>query len=215
MRLVAVADTHGSYKELFVPNGDVLIIAGDLTAQHNSVKQLCAFNAWLGKQPHTYKIVIAGNHDGILETYPGFSARILTNCIYLENSGCIIDGIRFWGSPITPTYLTWYFMADRGKKIQKYWNQIPETTDILITHGPPFSILDSVPLTMSSYKLGEKHLGCVDLLERIKKIKPKVHIFGHIHHSYGQTMKDGILFVNASVMNEQYEGVNKPIVIDI
>jgi Icc-related predicted phosphoesterase len=204
MKITVISDTHQSHNLLSLKPADMLIYCGDIDAYNQS--DLWQFNKWLGKQPFIYKIVIAGNHDRYLEEC-GFKSvqKQLSNAIYLENSSIKIKGINFYGSPITPTFLDWYFMCDRNN-ISKYWNAIPLKTDVLITHGPPFGILD--------YAIYSKeHVGCAVLLERINVIKPKLHCFGHIHYNYGIYKNEHTTFINASLMNEQYALVNKPISI--
>jgi Icc-related predicted phosphoesterase len=111
---------------------------------------------------------------------------------------------------MSPVFLNWFFMAQRGKSIKKYWDMIPSNTDILITHCPPYGILDWIPFCYDNH-----NVGCEELLKVVCKIKPKVHIFGHIHGSYGTYIGNETLFVNVSVMNEEYQVVNKPKEIDI
>ena len=96
-------------------------------------------------------------------------------------------------------------MADRGEDIRRYWNMIPSETDVIITHGPANRILDAAPRGAWF-----DYVGCQELLARIKQIKPKVHISGHIHFSHGTEENNGTKFYNVSVMNEEYEIVNKP-----
>lgn len=211
MKIIAISDTHGSHRQLKVPNGDVLIHAGDVLA-NNYPNEIIDFNNWLSTLPHKHKIVIAGNHDEFMYNTGVKTIRntYLTNCIYLENSSCIIDGIKFYGSPITPTFMDWFFMAERGKEIQnKYWSNIDRDTDVLVTHGPPMGIMDKVITHV------EKTVGCADLLWTVKQLKPKVHIFGHIHAGHGIIKQDNIIFANASVMNEEYEIEYMPLEINI
>jgi len=210
MKLICIADTHCNYKNLEVPEGDILIHAGDIDAYQYS-SELKDFNKWLGKLPHKYKIVIGGNHDKYLfETDTNKIRSYLTNAIYLENSGCEIEKIKFWGSPVTPRFGRWFFMAERGADINEYWKMIPKDTDILITHGPPYNILDAV-----AFSYGNHHVGCSELLNIIKKIKPKFHIFGHIHSSSGIYKEDNTTFVNASILDEDYQVAYEPITIEI
>ena len=212
MKLIIISDTHGEYKKLInLPKGDVLIYAGDISTYGEKI-EFKDFNVWLGKQGHKHKIVIAGNHDKYLSTVGEFEiGNLLSNCTYLENDGVEINGVKFWGSPITPTFLNWYFMADRGEEIRKYWDLIPDDTNVLITHGPAYGILDKV-----DPRYGEGSIGCEELWERIKKLeKLKLHCFGHIHGSYGFYKREGLQFINASLMNEDYELVNKPIEVEI
>jgi Icc-related predicted phosphoesterase len=102
-------------------------------------------------------------------------------------------------------------MVNRGAEIKKYWDMIDKDTDVLITHGPPYGILDYTPLTYNK----DHHVGCEELLRKLNALKIKVHIFGHIHYSCGKVHRNETTFVNASVMNEDYEVVNKPVVVEI
>ena len=85
-----------------------------------------------------------------------------------------IDNITFWGSPYTPEFLNWAFMYPRGTSSKLYWNLIADNLDVLVTHGPPFGILDETAP-------GKEHLGCEELLNAVKEKEPRVHLFGHIH----------------------------------
>ena len=123
---------------------------------------------------------------------------------YLDDSGCEIEGIRFWGSPITPEFCNWAFMRE-PRDIGRHWDAIPDDTDVLITHGPPHGILDQCP----------DSVGCEQLLEAVKRVGPKVHAFGHIHEGHGILEKDGTTFVNASIMDGRYRPVNAPIGVEV
>ena len=206
MKVICISDTHTKHRELKVPNGDILIHAGDIGGR--DINTYIDFNKWIGDLPHKYKIIIAGNHDSYIYYNPTSTRRILTNCIYLENESCIIEGLKIWGSPISPTFKDWFFMANRGDEISKYWDLIPKDTDILITHSPSLGILDKMDSTKES-------LGCWDLKRKIQKIKPKLHIYGHIHGAYGIYKGKYTTYINASSTNEFYEIVNKPVEIEI
>ena len=127
--------------------------------------------------------------------------------IYLNDSGIEIDGITFWGSPITPWFFNWAFNRHRGEAIKKHWDLIPHNIDVLITHGPAHTILDKTTKGACA--------GCEGLLQKVQEIKPKVHICGHIHEAYGKTEKYGTVFINASILNEKYELRNHAASIDI
>ena len=217
MRIVALADTHGMHYDVKVPDGDILIHAGDF-CNHGVLSEVIEFNNWLRDLPHKMKVVIAGNHDVCFDKGCTGSSSVakllLSEALYLENSGyCGLEDNKeyfLWGSPMTPTFNDWAFMEDRDK-IDRYWSMIPKKTDILVTHGPAYGVLDKVPLTyMSTHSVG-----CEGLLEKINKVKPKIHIFGHIHASYGITKIKDTVFVNCSICNEEYDIVNEPVVIDI
>ncbi len=208
MKIVCISDTHNDYHRLEIPDGDILIHAGDIDAFSLS-SELTDFNLWMASLPHKHKIVVAGNHDSYIDTTPLNVVRTHLHSVhYLENSGCEIDCIKIWGSPVTPMFNNWSYMSERGQEINEFWQMIPDDTNILITHGPAYGILDR------TFFPREEHVGCKDLLNRINEIKPKLHIFGHIHPDYGQTKINGTTFVNASMMNNEYRLANKPIVIE-
>lgn len=193
MKIICISDTHNLHKDLKIPDGDILIHAGDMTCV-GGIDEIKEFNEWLGTLPHRHKIVIAGNHDLYFESAPFLANSLVTNAIYLNDSGIEIEGLKIWGSPISPNFQDWAFNRERGESIRKHWEMIPEDTDILITHCPPFGILD--------FNDKEKHEGCQDLLEIIQqKIKPRLHIFGHLHDAHGQTKIGETIFVNASIVN--------------
>lgn len=217
MRLVVTSDCHGRLSEARLPKGDVLILAGDLLAnrsgdpdtdaafQLNAIRELDDFCGNLGFK---HVLMIAGNHDWVFERYKD-AHRVLKNIIYLEDSGFEIDGLKFWGSPHQPWFYDWAFNHPRnGAALEHYWSLIPDSTDVLITHGPPYGILD-LP-----FGKGEP-AGCELLLKRVHKIEPRVHIFGHIHGSYGKQQIGKTLFVNACLCNEAYDPVNPPQVVDL
>jgi Icc-related predicted phosphoesterase len=199
LRIVAISDTHGSHRQAVIPDGDVFIHAGDFMRSGTHRTELSDFNDWLGSLPHTHKLVIAGNHDIALEKCPSEAKKYLTNCVYLEDSEVIIEGFKFYGSPISPTFYNWAFNVDRGPAIKKYWDRIPYDTDVLITHGPPEGILDTI-----SFR-DPRHLGCRDLRIRVKHIAPQAHIFWHIHGGAGQLLDPPTKFYNVSFLNESYQ----------
>jgi Icc-related predicted phosphoesterase len=208
VRIVCISDTHGQHAKLSVPDGDILIHAGDFAAFGDTPIEIIDFNQWLGTLPHRHKVVIAGNHDWMFGRHPGAARELLTNAIYLENSGTELAGLKIWGSPVQPEFNNWAFNIARGAAIRRYWQMIPASTNVLITHGPPFSILDIAHPTTA-------HLGCEELAEAVQQIRPRLHVFGHIHGGYGETKANGTQFVNASVVDEAYHLVNAPQVIEI
>ena len=126
---------------------------------------------------------------------------------YLKDEAIDIKGIKIWGSPYTPWFFKWAFNKRRGEALAEHWKNIPGDADLVLSHGPPFGILDMV--------INEQHAGDRDLLKKLLEVKPKVHVFGHIHESHGMVKRQGIRFVNACVLNESYELVHKPIVFDL
>jgi Icc-related predicted phosphoesterase len=208
LKFTAISDTHGKHQQLSLPPGDVLIHAGDISGRGNEVEVIDFLN-WFTTQNFEHKILIAGNHDFYFEREPADQIKKILpkNIIYLNDSGATINNIKIWGSPITPWFYNWAFNRHRGNEIKKHWDLIPGDTEILITHGPVYGILDN---TNSGHSAG-----CEDLLNRVNAIKPKLHICGHIHEAYGVIKKSGATFINASVLNERYELVNEPIIFEL
>ena len=204
MKFVVISDTHGQHKKLNLPHGDVIINAGDVSKRGNK-EEVVEFLTWFAELRFEYKIFIAGNHDFFFEQASEIEIKSLipSNIIYLCNSEVVINGIKIWGSPITPFFYNWAFNRHRGDDISRYWDQIPADTNIIITHGPPLSILDRTTQGLN--------VGCEDLLHKIQEVKPKFHIFGHIHEAYGQIENESTHYINASVLNERYTLNNDPI----
>jgi Icc-related predicted phosphoesterase len=199
--IVAISDTHGFHDAVDIPAGDILIHAGDLT-RHGEMADVREFNDFLGGLPHPVKIVIAGNHDFCFESDPEMCRTHLTNAIYLQDQAVTVEGIRFYGSPWQPWFFDWAFNLQRGPEIREKWDLIPEDTDVLITHGPPFGHGDRT--------IRGERVGCQDLLEVVEQIQPKVHIFGHIHEGHGLTHNEHTTFINASICGVSYRPKNTP-----
>jgi Icc-related predicted phosphoesterase len=197
-RLVLLADSHGYHAGLSVPEGDILVHAGDLTGR-GRLHELEDTNRWLLSLPHPFKIAIAGNHDFCFEEEPEAARRVLTAAIYLQDEAVEVGGIRFWGSPWQPWFYDWAFNLKRGPALAHKWALIPDQVDVLVTHGPPAGILDKT--------FDGREVGCEDLLRRVEQVKPKLHVFGHIHEGRGALWRDGTLFVNASVSEGQEPAV--------
>lgn len=209
MRIVALSDTHGMHGRVDVPDGDILIHCGDLTA-HGEPEELMDFASWLDGLPHLYKVVIAGNHDFCLHQRQE-SRRVLSSigAFYLQDQQLTIymhgHGLRIYGSPWTPEYGHWAFMLPRqGQALMERWDQIPEGLDILVTHGPPVGQGD---LTYAGDRAG-----CAMLASRLIKASPTLHLFGHIHEGYGVDPRGR--WANVSVCDRNYRPVNPPLVID-
>lgn len=208
MKFVTIADTHGKHSSLRLPPGDAIIHAGDISMKGDK-EEVVDFLKWFDNQDFEHKILIAGNHDFFFERESDEHIQELLpkNVVYLKDSLTTINGLKIWGSPITPWFFNWAFNRHRGDPIKRHWDLIPTDTDILITHGPIFRTLDA--------NSEGQHVGCKDLFNKVQEIKPKVHICGHIHESYGSIEKSGIKFINASVLNADYELTNIPIEFEL
>ena len=215
MRIVSISDTHNQGNWIpKIPNGDVLVHAGDHTGRGFRNEMMKALG-WLERLKDQFEniILIAGNHDFFAEKHPEEMNEACEEAglIYLHDESTIINGVKFYGSPYQPWFHDWAFNLRRGEPLRKKWAQIPEDTDVLITHGPPVGLGDRT-------QREEKHVGCVDLLNRIAVVKPKLHIFGHIHEGYGvhySKYDPYATFVNASTCTLSYQPENPPIVVDI
>ncbi len=208
MNITLISDTHGDHRQMAIAGGDMLIHAGDVSLK-GTEEEVKDFLDWFSNQPHTYKIMVAGNHDWLFERRNSeyIQNLIPENIIYLNDSGIHIEGFNIWGSPIQPTFFNWAFNRNRGSEINSHWDLIPLNTDILITHGPPNGILDKIEQGT--------HVGCEELSKRVNQIKPKLHVFGHIHEGYGVYNENNIIFVNAALLNVKYKYTNKPIVVNL
>lgn len=208
MKFVAISDTHCRHRSLRLPKGDVLLHAGDISYKGNK-PEIADFLDWFAKQPFQHKVFIAGNHDFFFEKEKDVLIRSMVpaSVHYLKDEAVDLNGIKIWGSPYTPWYYLWAFSKRRGKPLADHWSKMPEGIDVLLTHGPVFGILDTV--------LNEQHAGDKDLLKRVLEVKPKVHICGHIHESYGMVKRHNIKFINACILNEAYELANKPFVFEL
>lgn len=120
VRIICISDTHGQHTGLRLPDGDILIHAGDFMTYGNAPREIMDFNAWLGRQPHPHKIVIAGNHDRLFESHPIPARALITNAVYLEDSGVEPKGLTFWGSPVQPPFNNWAFNVQRGAPIRRH-----------------------------------------------------------------------------------------------
>lgn len=208
MRVCCISDLHGQLPD-DVPECDLLLIAGDIAAQSrvNNERFLRRdFPNWLERQPAKEIVGIAGNHDFIAQLWPSVFRSLPWN--YLDNQAIEISGLKIAGSPWTPRFGDWAFMTE-DNTLARIWNQMPDDIDILLTHGPPYGFYD---LTADGV-----HAGSLSLRERILQLKRlKLHAFGHIHEAYGMDMiSTGATIVNCSLLNERYELVNKPIVVQL
>ncbi|KAL5475502.1 hypothetical protein EMCRGX_G025324 [Ephydatia muelleri] len=226
-RFVCISDTHKHASTLpRIPDGDVLLHTGDFTKFGNP-EDIENFRHLLAGASHLHKVLIAGNHDLVfdVQNYDTLHKKFgrgqkndphalkdmivsLPRVTYLEDSGTVINGIKIWGTPWVPVFCNSAFNIPRGAPCLAKWDLIPEGTDVLMTHGPPVGHGD---LCKSGIRAG-----CVDLLATVQdRVKPKYHVFGHIHEGYGATTDGHTIFVNCAICNLRYKPVNKPIIFDL
>ena len=210
MKLHIISDTHTKHRELNLPGGEVLIHAGDFMSSGYGLDDAVDFLNWFEVQDYTHKIFIAGNHDRIFEDNPEGIKLVLDaypTITYLQDEGCTIDGINFYGSPWTPAFCGWAFQLHNDYEDTEIWRKIPTDTDVLITHGPAFGALDQYEMTTGDWS---EHLGSKGLRDWIETNNPKLHICGHIHT--GQGVLDGYgevtTHINAACLGETYKFTN-------
>jgi hypothetical protein len=232
IRIVCQSDTHMRFEKAYletdarVPDGDIYIHTGDFSMT-GLLSECQLFDHFLTSLPHPHKICIAGNHDLTLDSefyssgggrrFHGKNTQDFNRCralftesdryIYLQDSGVTVCGINFWGSPWQPTFGNWAFNVDRGPLIKQKWDLIPHGTDVLLTHGPAAG--------HGGLCSNGVDAGCVDLMDAIRRVQPKLHVCGHIHEDYGVTVENGTIFVNASTCTLQYRPLNPPVIIDV
>lgn len=208
-KIVLISDTHNLHSKITIPECDILIHAGDATGR-GTLQEVSSFLYWLSQQPAKHKVAIAGNHDWLFDRDPFMARNLLSqysDIIMLNDELKEVMGLKIYGSPVTPRFFDWAFNADEDD-LYETWSKIPDGIDILVTHGPPKGVLD---ITQDG-----DSVGCPILAAEIMyRIKPKYHIFGHIHEGYGQQKIEGITYINASTCNRKYQPVNPPIILDI
>lgn len=190
MRIWGISDTHGCHGQLNIPiDIDMVIFAGDMSnyrEKYKNYEECDNFLSWLEILDIKHKLVCAGNHD-IAISHKMINWDKYPSIIYVEHDSIDIEGINIFMSPYTPSFgQGWVFNKDRTK-LDAYWQQIPENTDIVVTHGPPKGILD-----ISENRNGEiEYCGDKALLNHIDRVEPQYHIFGHIHN-YKHHLNQGI-----------------------
>lgn len=221
MKITFISDTHSKHNQITssLSGGDVLIHAGDIS-NSGYLTEIQDFIKWFSTiENYTHKIFIAGNHDfscqneasavqELLRLNPG--SKHLYDDMFLigDENADYDDMVKVWGSPWQPEFHDWAFNLPRqGAELKEVCNMIPSDVDILITHGPPHGHLDYVTYS-------KQNVGCELLRDRIDLIKPKIHVFGHIHSSYGYKFDGTTHFFNAAVLDEKYNFTQKPLSVE-
>ena len=208
MSICIISDTHNRHRKLNLLEADTIIHCGDFTSMGYD-HEIRDFMKWFSHLNYKHKICCAGNHDILFERN-GLLARsfVPDNVHYLEDSGIEIEGLNFYGSPVQLPFGNFAFMRPE-EKLELHWKAIPDGTDVLITHCPPFLIGDYA-------KHSHLHRGSPSLyLEVVERIKPKIHCFGHIHNGYGTKVIENTTFINAALADDHNQIINQPIYIEI
>ena len=229
MRIICISDTHNNIGKFEIPDGDLLLHAGDITLgfgprdKDTLISKLEEALVVFAELPHKHKVLIAGNHDFLFQDYPDIAKEMVARhidqgVIYLQDSSCAlsIEGkdYKIYGSPWQPWFHNWAFNFPIGHTYHDKWDAIPDDTDILVTHSPPYGTLDGVPSRNDKHEFLWDNKGCKSLATRVAVVKPALHVFGHIHVSRGEACKDGTHYVNAAIVNSSYSPYNEPIVVD-
>lgn len=192
MIIKAVSDTHRGHVDYtdLLKDCDIIIHAGDADAYDEMTYE--TFKKWaikVSKQAKFGMILVPGNHDRFIADDPDYIKEdfLGTDVHLLINDYIELGGLKIFGSPYSLAFGdTWTaFAGDESDLEKKAWNKIPQELDILITHTPPWSVLDS-------------YLGSRSLLLKVQETKPKIHIFGHIHQGSGIEESEDTTFVNAA-----------------
>jgi len=219
IRICCMSDTHTLHDQVCIPECDLLLHAGDITGR-GAAKQLKAFARWFDDQSNaTHKVAIPGNHDHFCEDDPVNARRMFKKSHLIIDETIELLGLKIYGTPWSPWFYDWAFNLPRrdkgvGKIAEACWAQIPEDTDILLVHGPPHKILDKVDHCFLNHN-EDPHAGCPQLLNRIKEIKPKLVVCGHVHEGHGanHSLMPDTMIVNASICTLDYKPTNYPIMV--
>lgn len=204
MRIIAISDTHMLHQSIKLPEGDLLIHAGD-ALNYGKKEELFLFSKWWNELSFEKKIFVPGNHDWCFERDLSWARTMLLNTHTLVDQGAEIDNVSFYGSPWQPIFCDWAFNREDFDRRRKF-AVIPEV-DVLITHAPPKGYCDM---------LGSTHLGDGELASAINSKIPRIHICGHIHAGAGrQTRGSRQTVYNVAICNEQYKPVNPVTIIDL
>lgn len=216
IKIVCFSDTHNQHRKLNLPSGDIHIFSGDIMQSGYKERELIDFLDWYSLQDSEVKILVAGNHDRWIENYPEEFKELLKrypNITYLNKESVKVAGINIYGIPDTHYFFNWAFNRTEHE-LNDIAEDIPLDTNILITHGPAFSILDTLENKASC---GETHW-----YDKINYLDDLIlHVSGHIHSGYGKTTVDVLengntyTAINCAVLNEQYELQNEPITFEL
>ena len=195
MNITAISDTHNDHRSLELGSGDILIHAGDACIKGSYTEGL-DFLWWFVKQPYKYKVLVPGNHDNKIKSHPELISLAHDMGIHVLRDDLVeIEGLRIYG--VCKVYMD----KTRCNVADKYrfhsWKHIPENVDILVTHMPCHGILDA--------NVNGVSIGCSELTKKVAEVKPKLHLFGHIHESAQQEVTIGATtYKNVAVKDRNY-----------
>ena len=237
IKIASTSDIHGNL-DFKVPVVDILTISGDICpvhGSHNPTSQLHWVNnkfiPWcyelINSKNVNYIVFIAGNHDFVFQVMArgkneAFNVQWPVGVHYLYQQHTEIEGVKFYGTPWTPTFGNWAFMQSEDV-LNNYFASIPNDLDILLSHGPAHGLNDTI-MQRPEWSFGsDPHVGSKSLREHIKRAKCKWLLSGHIHSAshyvekcfFGEKDTDYINCVNVSLVDETYTPTYSPFVFSI
>lgn len=213
-KIIFTSDTHCQHAQVKIEQCDILIHCGDSTAT-GTIPEIKSFLSWFEQQPAAFKLCCAGNHDFLFERDPVMARMLLSEhptIDYLQDSMNhsmirLPGDLKIYGSPHQKIFHNWAFNLS-DSELKKKWEMIPEGIDILVTHSPPYGIMD--------FAQSGDHIGCRSLkYEVMNRVKPKIHVFGHNHEGYGTYKFEDTLYINASTCDRKYRPTNPPIIVEL
>lgn len=222
-KIVCISDTHNQHDKLIIPKADILIHAGDLT-NRGTLQELKLVAEWMKKllkdKVISQIVLTCGNHDLLFEDHEQLARSVFSevpNLHILINESIVIEDMKFYGAPQTIFFFDWAYNIPKDS-MYTYWDKIPDDTDVLITHQPPYGTGDAIKhddLPGLPRSKSIEHLGCKALRDRVQQIQPRLHVWGHIHTGSGYYQHGKTQMVNAAQLNEQYMNTYQPYQIEI
>ena len=211
MRVAAISDTHGR-QNWNIPSCDVFIHAGDITGR-GSLQETAVFATKLREHMDSpdgprHAIIVPGNHDECFELFTEPTLALFGPRVHvLLHASLVLDGVRFFGSPWTPPFMQWHFMATE-QRLAALYEAMPDEIDVLVTHGQPYGVLD--PGWQAA------HVGSSALAAAVSARNVQHHAFGHLHAAGGHMVQQGhTTFYNVAACNDAYQMVNQPRILDV
>lgn len=212
MKITCISDTHSLHRKVNITPTDLLLFGGDAMTSGYDKNELIDFLDWFSSCDAKYRVMIAGNHCRYIENHPTWfrdTLKLYPNIIYLEDDWVEIEGLKIYGTPHSKEFYNWAFNRTE-EQLKELFGKIPLDIDVLVSHAPQYGVLDEL--------VDGRQVGEFSLSKQIRKIKNlKLHVFGHIHNGYGMIKRHGQKYysVNASQVDENYDLVNNPIIIEI
>ena len=220
MKIIAISDLHGQL-DFTIPECDLLVVGGDVCPDKIYGEYAInfpdwqlqwfenTFIPWVEDQPAEFVAITWGNHDWCGHLKPNAEYGKKTSVI--SDGPVIVNGTKFWLTPWSNQFMTWAWMQEHDKLAEVY-AKIPEDVDVIVSHQPPYGFGDLYP-NMHTGKL--EHVGSSELLYTIERVKPEVVICGHLHGGHGMYKHQETHIYNVSMLNDTYQKVFEPTIIEI